>query len=377
MSNRHPSRIGIAERTDSKGRKQYRGTAYDKRAKRHLRGPWTPHLAEARAWRVDALARLQAGTLSAAQGATFREAAERFLEGIEAGTIRDRSGHPYKPSTRRGYERNLRGRALPVFGAARLARLTRADVQMWADSLEGAPSTVRNAVTALRALYGWAIPRGLAHVNPTRDLRLPSGEKVRDRIASAAEAAALIEALQPRDQALYGLAVYAGLRLGEILALQWESVNLDALTLRVERSWDASSRQVVTPKSRAGTRTVPIVDRLAMLLADHRVLTDHPSEGILFVSDRVPGQPVHPTPLRRRLFAAWEAAELEPLGLHEARHTFASMMIAAGVNAKALSGYLGHANIAITFDRYGHLMPGSEAEARDRLNTYLEDYRER
>jgi hypothetical protein len=43
----------------------------------------------------------------------------------------------------------------------------------------------------------------------------------------------------------------------------------------------------------------------------------------------------------------------------------------AGVNAKALGTYQGHANIAITFDRYGHLMPGSEAEARDRLNAYL------
>jgi integrase len=48
------------------------------------------------------------------------------------------------------------------------------------------------------------------------------------------------------------------------------------------------------------------------------------------------------------------------------------MMIAAGVNAKALSGYPGHANIAITFDRYGHLMPGSEAEARHRLKAYLD-----
>ncbi|MEK6326294.1 MAG: tyrosine-type recombinase/integrase [Actinomycetota bacterium] len=369
---RSPARIGIAERTDSKGRTQYRGTAYDKLAKRHLRGHWTPHLAEARAWRVDALARLQSGTLSADLGPTTREGIARFLEGIEAGTIRDRSGHPYKPSTRRGYERNLRGRVLPAFGATRLARLTRQDVQLWVDSLDGAPSTVRNAVTALRALYAWAIPRGLAQVNPTRDLRLPSGERERDRIASPTEAAALVEALQPRDQALFGLAVYAGLRLGEILALRWESINLEGLTLRVERSWDASSRQFVKPKSKAGTRTVPIIDRLALLLADHRVLTNHPTGGLLFVSDRVADQPVHPTPLRRRLHTAWRKAKLEPLGLHEARHTFASMMIAAGVNAKALSSYLGHANIAITFDRYGHLMPGSEAEARDRLNAYLD-----
>jgi integrase len=63
---------------------------------------------------------------------------------------------------------------------------------------------------------------------------------------------------------------------------------------------------------------------------------------------------------------------LEPIGLHEARHTFASLMIAAGVNAKALSMIMGHATIAITFDVYGHLMPGGEDEARERVDGYLE-----
>ena len=57
--------------------------------------------------------------------------------------------------------------------------------------------------------------------------------------------------------------------------------------------------------------------------------------------------------------------------LHECRHVYASLSIAAGVNAKALSTYLGHASITITYDRYGHLMPGSEAEAAALLDTYL------
>jgi integrase len=65
-------------------------------------------------------------------------------------------------------------------------------------------------------------------------------------------------------------------------------------------------------------------------------------------------------------------AELQPITLHECRHTFASLMIAAGVNAKALSSYLGHASITITLDRYGHLMPGSENEAAGLLDAYLE-----
>src|SRR4051812_18755891 len=61
------------------------------------------------------------------------------------------------------------------------------------------------------------------------------------------------------------------------------------------------------------------------------------------------------------------------LGLtpHDARHSYASLMIAAGVNAKALSTFMGHANIAITLDLYGHLMPGSEAQAADLLDAYL------
>lgn len=58
-------------------------------------------------------------------------------------------------------------------------------------------------------------------------------------------------------------------------------------------------------------------------------------------------------------------------------HTFASLMIAAGVNAKALQTFMGHANISITLDRYGHLMPGSEAEAAGLLDAYITAERRR
>ena len=217
-------------------------------------------------------------------------------------------------------------------------------------------------MTALRALYGWALPRGMARVNPTSGLRLPTGGQARDRIASPPEASKLIGALAPLDQAALGLAVYAGLRLGEILALQWSAIDLDAGTLRVLRSWDHGAHEYVAPKSKAGTRTVPIIERLALLLADHRVLTDH-RDGLLFPG-RGGERPVSNDALRGRMRRAWTKAGMAELGLHEARHTFASLMIAAGVNAKALATYLGHANIAITFDRYGHLMPGNEAQAR-------------
>ena len=77
--------------------------------------------------------------------------------------------------------------------------------------------------------------------------------------------------------------------------------------------------------------------------------------------------------MTKRADDAWRAAKLERITLHEARHTYASLMIAAGVNAKALSSYMGHANISITLDRYGHLMPGNEAEAATLLDAALAD----
>ena len=78
------------------------------------------------------------------------------------------------------------------------------------------------------------------------------------------------------------------------------------------------------------------------------------------------------SPHRATADTAWEAAKLTRLTLHDRRHTFASLMIAAGVNAKAHSTFMGHANITVTLDKYGHLFPGSEEEAADLLDAYLE-----
>ena len=119
---------------------------------------------------MDALAALRAGTLSADRGVTVRQAAEQFVAGIESGAIRNRSGGVYKPSAVRGLRRDLNNRVVVAFGASYLREVTLPDVQRWADSLAAdglAPSTVRNIVTALRALHAWAMPRGLATINPT------------------------------------------------------------------------------------------------------------------------------------------------------------------------------------------------------------------
>jgi integrase len=301
----------------------------------------------------------------------LREAAQAWLAGAADGSIRTRSGDRYKPSALRGYEQALRTRILPELGPAKLSEVGRADVQALADRLLTLgldASTIRNALMPLRAIYRRAVSRGEVALNPTTGLELPAVRGRRDRIASPEEAAALLAALPDEERALWATALYAGLRRGELMALAWEHVDLAAGVIRVERSYDPRAGAYVGPKSRAGTRKVPIASVLREHLIAHKLRFGR-SDGLVFATRN--GTPFDSWRVKARADRAWRAARLAPIGLHDSRHTFASLMIGAGVNAKALATYMGHASISITLDRYGHLMPGNEEEATSLLDRYL------
>jgi integrase len=127
-------------------------------------------------------------------------------------------------------------------------------------------------------------------------------------------------------------------------------------------------RATTDPKSRAGTRRVPITPRLRKHLVALRAVGDGAAESYVFgeASDTA----FAPTTIYRRAREAWTAAKLEGITLHESRHSCISTWIAAGVNIKAASTYAGHASISITLDRYGHLLPGADGEALARIETY-------
>jgi integrase len=129
-------------------------------------------------------------------------------------------------------------------------------------------------------------------------------------------------------------------------------------------------------------------------LLPHRLRAPGLGDALVFGTTAISA--FEPSTVRRRALAAWVAANeaaadraeregraveptelLHPIGLHECRHTFASLLIAAGVNAKAISTYMGHASVQITYDRYGHLMPGAEEEAAGLLDAYIGSANER
>jgi integrase len=191
----------------------------------------------------------------------------------------------------------------------------------------------------------------------------------RVRIASPAEAELLLGALSRRDRALWATALYAGLRRGELMGLRWCDVDLARGVIEVVQAWDPKERQMVRPKSAAGTRRVPIAAALRAFLAPLALAADGDPAHLVFGRG---GAPFSATCAYERALRAWRRAGLQPICMHQCRHTFASLMIAAGVNAKALSTFMGHATISITLDRYGHLMPGAEDEAASLMDAYLQ-----
>ncbi|WCB95505.1 integrase [Baekduia alba] len=350
-------------------RPAYQAAVWSARERRRIRRHFDS-FGDAKAWRAEQLVGLRKGTVKAPTRTTLAEAAAEWLAGADAGTILARNRQPYKPSALRGYRRALEQRVVPELGHYKLSAIDHVMLQDFADRLARTldASTVRNTLSPVQAIMRRAVKRGVIAINPAVGLELQAPQGRRDRVASPAEAAALLSALAEGDRALWATALYAGLRRGELRALRWDDVDLEANVIRVARSWDDVAGPI-EPKSRAGVRTVPIASALRALLVEHRLRRGGHGEDLVF--GHVDERSFEPSSVRRRALTAWKRAKLLSIGLHECRHTFASLMIAAGVNAKALSTYMGHSSVTITFDRYGHLMPGNEEQAAGLLDDYL------
>lgn len=382
----HPRHVGIAVKhragcASNRGarcncRRVYQAAVWSARDARRIRKHFDS-LSDAKSWRADSYGKLRRRELRAPSAMTFGEAAALWLLGVRAGSIRTRSGDEYKPSTIRSYEQALRGSRdgrsglLAELGAIRLSDLCVDDVQAYADRLLAAgaqPSTIHNQIMPVRVICRWR--RREVAVNPTVGLSLPAVRSGRVRIASPAEAELLIAALRGRDRALWATALYAGLRRGELMGLRWCDVDLARGVLEVSQAWDPKEHRMVDPKSAAGSRRVPIAAVLRAFLTPLSLAaaTGAPDR-LVFGAGVVP---FSASSLYERALRAWKRAGLRPICLHDCRHTFASLMIAAGVNAKALSTFMGHATISITLDRYGHLMPGAEDEAAGLMDAYLQ-----
>ena len=167
--------------------------------------------------------------------------AEVLIAGARDGTILDRSGKPYKPSTALGYEQMLRCHIMPVLSQRKLSGVQRRDLSDFAHDLHAqglSPSTVNNILDPLRVIFRRAIGQDEIAIDPTNDLDLPAIRGRRDRIEPRERAHELLAVLPTSERAFWSVALFCGLLRGEPRGLQWLNVDFDVGVIRVERSWD-------------------------------------------------------------------------------------------------------------------------------------------
>lgn len=310
-------------------------------------------------------------------GATLRlsDAAERFVRSARDGVALNKRGRRYKPSAVKDIDDALRVWVLPSIGAKRLTAVRRSDCQAIVDRMVAAGrsgSRVRHVVNALHSLYRWAEDRERASGDPARLVRLPEiGSKPRKRIVTPAEAAMLVDALPLNDAMPYAIALYAGLRRGEIQRLSWADAT--------------ESVRVREGKSDAARREAALIAPLAALLRRHRLAQGRPDDDALVCPPSRyvrTGVGFSSGALAKRAALVWETAELQPLGLHDCRHSFITWLDAAGVRPKVASYIAGHSlkgtdGAAITQAVYTHVLPGDLELAGEQLEAYVSEQVER
>jgi integrase len=181
-------------------------------------------------------------------------------------------------------------------------------------------------------------------------------------------AGAVAEPGTVRDSTILTVAVYSGLRRGELFALQWADVDFYNGRVSVRRS--VYQGDVTTPKTEHSMRIVDVPASLLATLAIYRAYFPALNGGYIFRT--TDGAPLDPDNRSKRVLADVVArAGVRPIGLHGLRHTYASLLINQGEHIKYVSRQLGHASIQITADLYGHLFSETSQAAMRRLDARL------
>ena len=274
---------------------------------------------------------------------------------------------------------------IPTIGGLTIAQIAPMDIQKalagWQDA-GLSPATVRQHHAVLRSALGDAVSDGLISRNPASAARAPAPVH-REMLAWEPEQCrAVLEALSASVLHLPVLtALSTGMRRGEVCAVRRSDVDLKDSRLRVVRTLTQTSDGLsfCDPKTTAGKRSIPMPPALVcefksqfkMQAQNKLVMRGAYSDGGL-VFCQADGTPYRPDTLSST-FANWIKRNgprlgVPVIGFHGLRHTYATILIAAGVDPKTIAQLMGHANVGFTLSTYGHVMRGSEEAAAEAVS---------
>jgi len=317
-----------------------------------------------------------------------------------------------KPRTYQGYEVVVRVHLVPGLGKKRLNKLTGADVRLFLRKLdhtclcclhrtdarrpegkrrccavgkccEAFPSIrLRQQVHAvLRNALEAAVREELIRRNVAKLVKLSSPAYQVNRGLTVEQARALLRAAEgDRLRALYVLALFLGLRRGELLGLRWDDVDLDTGTLTVRRNLQrvGGELRAVDPKTDKSRRTVPLLGLTTDALRDHRQLQakERAMAGLAWIETghiftTVIGTPIEPDNLRRSWYPLREKIGAADVRFHDLRHTCVSLLLDLGVPPHIVRDIAGHSAIEVTMTIYAHAALEEKRNALRKLDDEL------
>lgn len=345
-------------------------------------------LRELEAWRdemeADAERAAEMKALGHEPRETVAEYVERYIDGrakkVEGATL----------STYRGL---LRRQIAPFIGSIPLDDLQPDTVQKWVNELtkEYSAVTVRKSFVLLKSAMKQAVDRDRLLKNPTRTVEIPKLSRNKPNSLTEQGRAQLaafldISAQTPANLGIR-LAFYLGMREGEICALKWRDVDLDAGTLEVRNAlgYRGSTYYEKPPKTDGSARVIYLPADVAEAIRRRRadMAAECLEAGTRFTTDLyiiggVDGRFMHPHQLYRKWRAVADALELvgtedKPVTFHDLRHTFATTALAARVDVKTVSSILGHANAAMTLNVYASADPDAKRRGAEAVAAAIEE----
>ncbi|HER5558465.1 DNA integration/recombination/inversion protein [Streptococcus pyogenes] len=302
---------------------------------------------------------------------TFKELSHLWLETYKL-TV--------KPQTYDATVTRLNRHIMPTLGNMKVDKITASDIQMLINRLSKYYVNYTAVRSVIRKILQQGVLLGLIDYNPARDIILPRKQpnaKKKVKFIDPSDLKSFLEHLESSqhkrynlyfDAVLYQLLLSTGLRIGEACALEWGDIDLENGTIAINKTYNKNLKFLSTAKTQSGNRVISVDKKTLRSLKLYQM-----RQRQLFneVGARV-SEVVFATPTRKYFNASvrqsaldtrCKEAGIERFTFHAFRHTHASLLLNAGISYKELQYHLGHANISMTLDTYGHLSKDKEKEA--------------
>jgi len=364
------------------------GYGPDGRRIKHTKTITTPNKRDAEKALAKLITEIENGQVMNTKNLTFEEFIKRWLSEYAERSL--------APKTLADYKQQLEYRVIPMLGRLKLDQIKPLHLMKYYNHLRSenvrldnrpgklSEKTVLKNHMLISSILQKAVNWQMLHSNPARNVERPKFIRKPVRYYNEDQLKKLFGNLKTaplKYQTAVFIAVLCGVRLGELLGLEWGDIDFEKRSMVVQRaSQYLKERGLFTkmPKNQSSIRKVSISPLLVEILVQYkeeRNIEIKKVGSLWNKTDRLftqwNGNPMHPSAVAQWFRKFLKRNSLDVINFHALRHTSATMLIAKGVHPKTISSRLGHANISTTMDIYGHALESTDRIAAEKLDEII------